>query len=384
MDFNLWENYNTDLNLDWTDPWYEYETHGIYNGPSTGNDDPAYEQTQNAYGIYNWFRWKGYQPYALSALLASSIHESTCTGGVWEVAHPYPGIPRPGFYYPLMNFDAQSLAGVNSRNWYDNGTGLLCTWNTTVTNPNTGLDEPISATPGSWDAAIRSKPVMDAQGNVTWDRTQAQYTGAGTGYGLCQFTPWTKLTRLCGACTTDGDKHWQLNLTLTLMVYEYQRSLAMTPGAQSQSGYMGEWLDSDGRASGLEINGTFWPYGQDITWDEWASDAFIPWVDDLIANHYPTMDATTREWCRRCMALNIYAHCYLHAPQMYVSLDFEQLTLYTYSAIIYWDNNGGYNIYDIPRARDIPECELDGYWYGFLLMIFKQRRRKAYVRTIYV
>ena len=50
--WNLWKRWRIEENPDWFDPWYEYETRGINNGPSTGDGDPAYEMTQILYYCY--------------------------------------------------------------------------------------------------------------------------------------------------------------------------------------------------------------------------------------------------------------------------------------------------------------------------------------------
>lgn len=382
FNWHLWDTYNTAVNNDWFDPWFESETHGNYNGPSTGPDDPAYEQTQNMYGIYCWFRSRGYEKFALSALLASSIHESTVSGGVWELAHPYPGLPRPGAYDPLEGYDAEDTTSFLNLTWYSNSTGAKCEWSDHAINPVTGIDETVDAPSGSWYAAKRAKLVFNADGTYYWDLTQAQYQGNGTGYGLCQFTPWTKLMKTAGHCTTDGSKHWQLNLTLILMVYEYQREQAMTHPTQSGSDYYGEWTDSGGQQSGLVVGGTTYYYGQDLTWDDWCSDAWLPWLNDLIETHFPSASDAQKDWYRRSFALNAYGHCYLHSFQMYSELDFGLLTKYALTAIEYWDANGGASIWDIPRARDIPECPLDEYWLPLLLIFMKRRRKRIHVRTV--
>ena len=80
--------------------------------------------------------------------------------------------------------------------------------------------------------------------------------------------------------------------------------------------------------------------------------------------------------------MDIFRVCYIHTS--YVDFDFETKTLYLMHAIQYWDNHGGWTVKDIPRPRDLTECELDQYHVStkMLLLMVAGRRKKHGERTI--
>ena len=90
--------------------------------------------------------------------------------------------------------------------------------------------------------------------------------------------------------------HWQLSLTLHLMVLEFQRQNAMAVntnvypptqgepnGKQYGAYYYGEWTDTSG-VNASNVSGTRPRYTHNCTWDEWATDEIMELApDDLKA-----------------------------------------------------------------------------------------------------
>lgn len=415
---HMWKTYNTELNPDWVDPWYESETSGIYNGPSTGPGDPAYEMTQNLYMAYCWLMYKGYNKYSAMALMLSAIQESTITGGMWEAAnHPYSS---------LIGYDPTSV-NENGYNytWYHGGTkpaydnGQLVTWTASWTppveidyGPYNGYTWYKTADPGSWNAVkrweiLKSRQMVPGVGSrimpvgwetdeLQWDTSQARPDGRG--YGFCQWTPWTKLPVLCSYAAShdnnyfiDGNKHWQVNASLQLMVWEYERYLSMTT-PQAGGSYLGQWIDSNAAIQGDYGAYFSWPYpgtvytrhyyGQSISWDDFAAGTYLTWFDNYIQNMTdPPVAAEDVDWCRRQLALGIYRSCFLQA--LYADFNFQTKSLYIISAFNYWADD--WDVKDIPRARDIPNFELDKYHLSnieLITTILRKRRRQPNVRTL--
>lgn len=389
--FNLWDTYNTTLNTSWVDPWYEHETVGVT------NESPTWQQTVNLYFCYCWFKFHGYSDYALTGILATFIHESTITGGEWEGGyHPYPGATE---YSSLIGYNASSTSpaaandvSYNALTWYTAGGSMVPQWTSApVTDEVDGQDYVKIAPAGSWYAVRRyeilfhyddfGRVVVDNKPNCSWDTTrqgQGGYKGKGGGYGLAQWTPWTKLPTLAAHFGTDASNHWQLNPTLQLMIIEYQRELS----ANGQAG--AEWTDGGARSAVLIVGANRISYGSDMTWEYFISDQWLLWVEAQFA-YYGITDTTQIEWGKRQFAIALWGACYEHGGEYdYSHIGFEQISLYVYSAIRYWETNGGYDIHDVPRARDIEYCDLDQYHIStpVMVQIIGKRRKKHHVRTL--
>lgn len=398
---NMWKTYNTQLNSNWVDPWFEYESHLIT------NESPDWQITQNMYYVYCWLRYKGYADYAIIGLISTMIHESTIAGASWEGGH-YP-------FESLIGYNAEDTVHEQGA-YYDNhwsvaGTppaysnGTLKTWRTSWTTPAgvdygpyTGRTWYKSAVAGSWDA-VKEWPILTSRQMVPdvgsrimpvgWETDELQFDRTvwkpdGRGYGLVQWTPWVKLPRLAAHFGSDAPKHWQLNGTLQLMILEYQREL--TAAGDSVNG---EWTSSEAVTAGFMItsSGYYFSYGQSCTWEQFAADAFIPWVEQTCANAVPPItDPDQIDWAKRMTAMTIWVNCYEHAgnnPYDYFGYNFPVITNYVKAAIQYWDVIG-WDVKDIPRPRDIADCELDQYHTNpnQFSAVIGRRRKKKNVRAI--
>ena len=123
-----------------------------------------------------------------------------------------------------------------------------------------------------------------------------------------------------------------------------------------------------------------------MTWEYFISDAWTDWVEGEFERIGIT-DQTHIEWGKRQFAIALWGACYEHGGEYdYASIGFPQISLYLYSAIRYWETNGGYDIQDVPRARDIENCELDNYHVTFPMMVqlIGRRRKKHHVTTIFL
>lgn len=423
----MWKDYNTELNPNWIDPWFEHETYGIENDPATD-----YQITQNMYMIYCWLSAKGYNIYSMTAIITNAIHESTLTGGSWELTPNVPGYPpiskHP--YSSLIGYDATStVENPQSYTWYTGGyapayAGSIITWTANFTD-YTGTVWSLSAAPGSWDAcmrypiktelisihgAIREMPVGYESGQLQFNRNVAR--GDGRGYSLVQWTPWTKLPATCAhAYLSDGkeyfneaNRHWQLNLSLILAMLEYQREIAMN----GQDGtYYAQWVN---RNSAHETSyGAFYQfpynpsstagrryYKHSTTWDDFASGVYLTWFESDVADYIEELRSQGAAlpsdddiaWCRRMLAMTIWMSCYI---QTYYADDFglRNISDYVFQAITYWNANGGYDIFDVPRPRDIPNCELDQYHvtpenWQVIQAVHARRRKSKNVRAIFL
>ena len=373
---NLWQTYNSVLNTNWDDPWYESELWGIYNGPSRGGSDPAYEMTQNMYSIYNWLKYKGYNRYAMIAFIMCGIWETTLTGGIWEDRiSPYPAYASN--HNGLIGFNAASLAqSSNNYTWY-NPSGIIPAWTASFTDESTGVDYELTADAGSWDAVRKfyiatyedefghRHPIIPLRFDRDSDNPSAYYHYDYVGYGLVQWTPWNVLVRHAGLWYPNyGNKHWQLNLTAQLMVLEWERIDAMDKSPNDQWAgeghpYYGEWVDSNATRAFFNYQGGKYHYNGSCTWDNWANDGFVSWVQTRCSQLGITSEGTI-ERCTREIAITIFEYCYLHAHHTSDSIKTVwNKTSYIAGAIDYWDSNGGFNPLDIPRPRDLPHTELD-------------------------
>lgn len=388
--FNMWLEYNTTLNnaqnnptMPWVDPWFEHELGGIYNGPATPTSPDSYEMTQNLYMIYCWFKYKGYGDYALTALTTGTIQSSTMTGGLWQ------SYVRP-YGYSLIDFNAESNAGNASRgNWYVGSS--IATWTAEFTDTYDGQYYSLTAAPGSW-AAVRKYGLktefVSMPGGiyeridlpVRFDTNKVNgYDQETVGYGFVQWTNYTDLVTEAGLTTPEGSKHWQLNLTLQLMVLEYERNEAMTHPTQSGGDYHGQWVNGQARNAYITINGTdyHYPYAT-CTWNDWRDDKPVELFETYMMNFH---GIELNLWDKIHIMMDIFRCCYLQTG--YQDFQFEMKSRYVWNAIQYWKNHGGWDVMDIPRARDIPECELDQYHVSLeqLLLIIGRRKHHG-VRTI--
>ena len=335
-------------------------------------------------------------------MMTGFTHESTVTGGSWE-ARTYP-------YETLTSFDptntANPLSDSSTRLWYYQGqiipaysasardevTEITYTKSAPAGNllgarqyplrtyqvqvpvidPDTG--EPVIDPDTGLPVQVqKTRVTLDENGNPLWDTDNPTgwMRGAGTGYGIIQFTPFTKLPRICAVAALDNgytdhndfveaNRHWQLNLTLQYMMFEYQRYCAMNKD-QSAQGYVGEWTDGSAVHAGFEYNGIRYEYNEPVTWDQFASDAFITKTNNLI--NQLGLTGEDADWCRRRTAMDIWRACYVHTP--YNDFNFQVISKYVKAAIEYWESLNDPNYYmDIPRARDIPNCKLDYYQFS--------------------
>lgn len=381
-DFNMWETYNTTLSNTWIDPWFEHELHGI------DNSGPEYEQTQNIFYIVNWLKYKGYSDYAITALITSAIQSSTVTGGLWEDGvHPYAA---------LEGFNANNRAGNNSRDWYTRA-GIAPAWTTTAYDEYMHATVSATANAGSW-AALRHSPIRmhdDVIQGVTYRRpvypiefdtsqvgTGALYEHDSVGYGLVQWSNFPVLISKADHTAQDGGRHWQLNLTLQLMVMEYERVQAMTAPSQIVPEYEGEWVNANAPSAFITINGIdyHYPYAT-CTWNDWRDD--LP-VEQFYNYMRDVRGIEISEWDKRHIMMDIYRVCYIHSG--YHDFDFEQKSLYVWNAIHYWENTIGFDPKWIPRARDIPECELDYFHINpdTFITIAGRRRHNNARRTVFL
>ena len=271
------------------------------------------------------------------------------------------------------------------------------------------------------------------------------------GYGLVQWTPFTELRTLCNRLSgqfkstedatwqpgydpvtgtyygpgvewwwTDAAhpppsgqnhtspgfaiNHWQLNLTLHLMVLEFQRTCAMAVspvahpeltqspynqqnGFQWTNGrdgtYYGGWRDTYAKGATWDPDHHTPLYNVPCSWDEWASGAFMtkPGINQALLNEIAQDDDPPYRWIR--LAMDIFRTAYLNTDFAFPA---EDALSYWRQCIQYW--NQVWSIADIPRPREFPwlEFELD-YWHidrdtKRFLSLATGRRRKPRVRTI--
>jgi len=386
---NMWKTYNTVLNPNWKDPWFEHELYGNTNIAPSGNTE-GFQETQNMYMIYCYLKNKGWGKYALTALLASNRVESHVSGGVWQSGmHPYGTI---------IGYDSTYITGMsNYTNWHSYNS--VCTWTAETTDERTGVDYQLPADPGSWNAVKKYyiKTDVDNFGHVypliplRFDTNsvnpQAYFRDSNVGYGLVQWTPFGVLISHAGLTVpTYGRQHWQLNLTLQLMVLEFERQCAMDASPNDQWAgdghpYYGEWQDASAASGFFTYQGNSIYYGSPMTWDDWCNDAFVQWAYDK-CDELGITDPEARDWAARQTGMSIFGRAYLHNP--YVDHSFQSSTLWIKSAIEYWDAHGGGDIRDVPRPRDIPYSELDQYHIsqGEIMASISGKRRVKKIVTL--
>lgn len=385
---NMWTTYNSVLNPNWVDPWFEHELYGNTNIAPSGNTE-GFQETQNMYMIYCYLKNKGWGKYALTALLASNRVESHVSGGVWQSGmHPYGTI---------VGYDSTYITGMaNYTNWHSYNS--VCTWTAYFTDESTGVDYELVADPGSWDAVkkyyiatyedefghrhpTRIPPVFDRKSV----NPKAYFRDSNVGYGLVQWTPFGVLISHAGhAVPYYGIRHWQINLTLQLMVLEFERQCAMEASPDDQWAgdghpYYGEWQDASAASGFFTYQGNSIYYGSPMTWDDWCNDAFVQWAYDK-CDELGITDPEARDWAARQTGMSIFGRAYLH--NRYVDHSFQSSTLWIKRAIEYWDAHGGGDIRDVPRPRDIPNSELDQYHtsHGKLIAIISKGGNKKRCR----
>ena len=374
--YNMWTTYHSELNSTWVDPWFESELSVL----EVPDNDPDNKMLQNIFGLYCWLSWKGYSKYAMIGMITAFIQESTVTGGAWEhKAHPY---------NTLINYDA-TTGTRNNATWYNERGVVWPGYTLSATDYYTGITYTKTATDGTFNAireyqALQTysytdpdtqqtytRVTLDSDGNPLWLESTARYKGAIGGYGLAQWTGFEKIRNLCNILYPNiGNAHWQLNLTLQLMCLEWQRN--------NPTDTRSEW-----RPRGFNVNDQPFftnPFDTRIrinydlndyptTWEDFASDSFVPWVTQEIAtlesDYSSTMTAEQRDYCYRELAIQIWRICYEGATyEIYQHVqNLEEKSLFVKTATEYWDSHGGWDVLDIPRPREIPfmECELDAY-----------------------
>lgn len=392
---NMWTTYNSVLNPDWIDPWFESELYGNTNVAPDGNNE-GFHMTQNMYMMYCFLKNKGWHKYAITALLACNVTESTVSGGAWQSS------VKP--YGNIVGFDSTAMYGMSGYQDWHKGNNI-CTWTAYFTDESTGVDYELEADPGSWDAVkkyyiatyedefghrhpTRVPPVFD-RNSVN---PQAYFRDSNVGYGLVQWTPFTVLINHAGhAVPYYGNRHWQLNLTLQMMVLEFERQCAMEASPDDQWAdeghpYYGEWQDISASNGFFYHLGNQIRYGSPMTWDEWCNDTFVSWAYEKSAELGVT-DPEAIDWNARLLGMTIFLRTYLHGN--YNDFNFQSRTLFIKNAIEYWEAHGGGDIRDVPRPRDLQESELDQYHTSqgdFIAMISNpiRRRRNRKNVTIFV
>lgn len=389
---NMWKTYNTVLNPNWKDPWFEHEFYGPTNVAPSGNVE-GFQETQNMYMLYCYLKNKGWHKYALTALLASNRVESHTSGGVWQSGmHPYDSI----IGYDSTYIGAYMSDYANWHKYYE-----LCKWTAYFTDESTGVDYELEAVDGSWDAVkkyyiatyedqfghrhpTRVPPVFN-RNSVNPD---AYFRDSNVGYGLVQWTPFGVLISHAGLTVpTYGRQHWQLNLTLQLMVLEFERQCAMDASPDDQwSGpghpYYGEWQDASAALGFFTYQGNRVAYGSPMTWDDWCNDAFVQWAYDK-CDELGITDPEARDWAARQTGLSMFGRAYLGSVYHDIG-NFQSSTRWIKHAIEYWDAHGGGDIRDVPRPRDIPYSELDQYHIsqGEIMAAISGKRRVKKVVTL--
>ena len=440
--WNLWKTYRTTTNPNWFDPWFESEMVGNFNGPATETSPEAYERTQNMYMMYCWLSFKGYSLQSMTAMLSSTWQESTVAGGMWEHRYkPYAGnnisgstVPITGDPDYLKAFDPTSLNGMGTRTWYGGmhaSGGTTTIYTPTEKTPGNTLrqfdyiatmqsGEPTYAKntipAGSWAAVQHytriqtqevvyqgvtyTQPVYQADGQGKIDLNSA--TDHAGGYGLVQWTMFPVLIQRAGMATSpeyladpttpmdemsvgDGAKHWQLNLTLQLMVWEFERQQAMLGRTlQWQTTAQGGTVYTPMIHSSV-VGNKYWNSGMGITltWDQWASDAWVAPFRQQMEDWGVTDNV---EWHVREMGLELWRCHYIISPRFEQVEDWPGKTNFVQEAIKWWNNNGGWDVLDIPRPRDIAYSELDQYHteHDVSIILLAKRRKNRNVRTVFL
>ena len=412
LNFNMWKTFNTELNPDWIDPWWEKEVGSYENLPPDDPDDPddltGYKICQNLYGIYCWLKYKGYHRYAMIGIMTHAIQESSASGGAWE-----------GGYHPFRTYVDDGGSDVFSPSIYST-TLYSARWytgsalNGTIVPPYTAYQtyqgQTIAKTSnaGDWAGVVQPSAfainVNPDTGQVTagnWIYSSATaYHGAGGGYGLLQWTLWTKLARLGNECAPNGSLHWQLSPTMQLLILERERYWAMNPPIGGE--YLGEWVNTQAALGGFQT----YPAGNRITYQAITGENSLPWartgqvsymndgwvaaVNQQIESVAPDFTPADKDWLRRQTAISLwdwgFEKFHYDLSDM-LARNMKTTSLYVESAIDYWEtlNQDDDYILDIPHPRDIPfgSFELDSYHSEIILLMtpFGRRKRKN-ARTI--
>lgn len=379
---NLWITPWTTQNPNWNDPWFETERGGFYNGPGTTASPDAYEVTQNAYFIYCWLKYKGYNNYCILALLTIIWNECNMGMGSWENSlcpHSFTFSTNPSSligwiptrigesgtnynygWHAIINGTFRIVPEIEAARALDEVTHIQYSlprpagsWESynqweldTYTDPDTGLERVL---------LVDNHPVFHESPNRL----------CAIGYGMVQWTNWTRLVKHAElAYPNYGGGHWQFNATLQLMTLEKERQIAMasTPAQQSQPTYDGEWRNTGATNAYFTYNGTNYNYPYSCTWDNWAAGNHMTWVQSKCEELGITNQSTINVY-KLLITFDIFCRCYLHAGDYYHDR-FSTLSAqrtYFAGAITYWESNGFGDVRDIPRARELPTTELDQY-----------------------
>ena len=397
LNWDRWVTYNTVLNNTWVDPWFENEVTGITNNPPTIDPSTSeyrldgYQMLQNIYGVRCWLKYKGYNDYAMQGMITAFMQESTVSGGVWQDGyHPFATIV--GGFDPTVGPLGTSIGVYNQYYPWYRYSQIVDAYTVTQTDPN-GIPQSIRADAGTWIAAKKPGILFDynpstSQYTIRWDfNTINGYDGTGGAYGLVQWTPWGKIPQIADQVGLNAKRYWQLNLTLQLMIIERERYWSSHEPPAGQ-GYLGQWTGALAVNALFTIRGWECRYGQSISWDDYANDSWIRWVNNRIVqletDHSFTLTDDEKEWCRRQLGISIWEHCFEQTSYIdSVWRSFYDKSNYVMEAIRYWDTletNDDY-IRDIPRPHDIPwpTFELDSYHYE-IIMPFLKRRDKTNAR----
>ncbi len=411
MDWFMWAQYPTQLSNTWQDPWIEQRVGGSHAWESGGitNDYPTYDMTQNAYYIFVWLACHGYSKYAITAILTSWTNESTLTGGAWEGNyHPFESIvQRTGvsWFNPEINPQMsawglyQQLQPASNFEWRNGSNNSLVYWQASATDTRIHQTFTLGTEPGSY-ASIENmgRPLAtytetDPGTGVTYTRVRtpprfdtSAYGSHGGGYGLAQWTNYTRLPALARSIAPDAPRHWQLNPTLQLEIVELQRQLSR--GDQNVE-YMGSWVNNLANNAVVYAGINPRQYGQPMSWDYWAGDNFLAWVDAQAAALTPPItDPQEIEWMRRQFAIDVWVRCYegFGGSYDYAQLQMRTISLYWFQCVERWTASG-YNITDVPRSRDVSYCSLDRYHITpetipIYIPNIRKRRGEKHVRTV--
>lgn len=436
--WNLWKVYHSEFNNNYFSPWFTDEIKGNFNGPPSYTGDSAYEITINFYYIYCWLQWHEHEKYnramsnySIVGQTLSAFQESSVTPGCWEGPHPYA---------QLTDFNPRSLiSGGREYTWYGNAgcvfpeyegtpyTGAHSGASFTANTPDPSLNYWYKAySAGSWDA-VNQYPLKTYRTEiypgsglyvmpVGWNENPPSTLEFNTalpasghdyarGYGMWQWTPWTRLPSHAQHALedttydwhdwfTDYDKHWQISGTMQLIIQDFERYCAMT--YPQVAPYYGEWVDS---LSAQENNGGAfftWPganrvyYRRSITWDDFAAGNYTARFGEMINSlDNPPTEVDDIDRCLCELALNIWKANYEIGGYEYSIQDMGARALYFLKCLRYWDTHPlpgkttGWSVEDIPRPRDVTSCILDQY-HLTLPNIFQalRRRKRRNVRTV--
>ena len=392
QNWNMWAEYNTTLNPDWQDVWFQKEVGRCENAapavdPETGPyRDDGYQICQNLYGVYCWLKYKGYHRYAMCSIMTHMIQESGVSGGAWEGGyHPYRTyVDDDGSYVFDPEVSSVSLAGST---WFSGSAlgGSMIPGRTIYQTPPDGSAQQAKVQPaGSWVAVKHPTAFLWNYDTGTgqyspgdWDMsTCVGWPGNGGGYGLVQWTLWGKLPRLGEEAAVGGSKQWQLSPVLQLLVMERERYYSTVPVTPGQD-YLGEWVSTQAALAGFQtyVGGPVNAYGSALPWSspnqtDYRGDGWVSWVNDKIAqietDEGITFTSEQKDWFRRQTGISLWDWCfekYHYTLQRMLDLDMDETSLYVLAAIDYWDtlNQGDDYVFDIPHPRDIAfgDFELD-------------------------